>query len=167
MDADKGMAGELDHSDFCSRRLRRSRLFLGLLTSGFIALSAFAAAPVDPVGQLRSEVDQVLGIAYSGQSSETVADRVRPLLEKDFTFEVVTRQAIGPGWRQFSLQPISDPDLRSSRGRYATAEHHVRKNGYVSPGSLRDPYPGYRSQWRSTLCSGLSVDQSFGQLADL
>jgi phospholipid transport system substrate-binding protein len=102
MDADKGMAGELDHSDFCSRRLRRSRLFLGLLTSGFIALSAFAAAPVDPVGQLRSEVDQVLGIAYSGQSSETVADRVRPSLEKDFTFEVVTRQAIGPGWRQFS-----------------------------------------------------------------
>jgi phospholipid transport system substrate-binding protein len=101
MKADKGTAGKLGRADVRSRRSRRSRRFLGLLTSGFIALSALAA-PVDPVGQLRSEVDQVLGIAYSGQSSGTVVDRVRPLLEKDFTFEVVTRQAIGPGWRQFS-----------------------------------------------------------------
>jgi hypothetical protein len=34
MDADRGKGGELGHSDFCSRR------FLGLLTSGFIALAA-------------------------------------------------------------------------------------------------------------------------------
>ena len=63
---------------------------------------SFAAAPADPAAQLRSEIDQVLVIAYSGQSNETLADRVRPLLEKDFSFELVTRQAIGPGWRQFT-----------------------------------------------------------------
>lgn len=63
---------------------------------------AFAAAPVDPVGELHSEVDRILAMAYSGQSNETLAERVRPLLEKDFSFELVTRQAIGPGWRQFS-----------------------------------------------------------------
>jgi ABC-type transporter MlaC component len=63
---------------------------------------SFAATPVDPVSQLHSEVDQLLAIAYSGQSSEALADRTRPLLEKDFSFELVTRQAIGPGWRQFS-----------------------------------------------------------------
>ena len=72
---------------------------------------SFAAAPADPVDQLRSEVDQVLAIAYSGQSNENLADRVRPLLQKDFAFELVTRQAIGPGWRQFSpseQQKITD-----------------------------------------------------------
>jgi phospholipid transport system substrate-binding protein len=63
---------------------------------------SFAAAPADPVTQLRSEIDQILSIAYSGQSSEALADRARPLLEKDFSFQLVTRQAIGPGWRQFS-----------------------------------------------------------------
>ena len=82
---------------------RRHLIAVGLINLSFVICHlSFAAAPVDPVGQLRSEVEQVLGIAYSGQSSETVVDRVRPLLEKDFTFEVVTRQAIGPGWRQFS-----------------------------------------------------------------
>jgi phospholipid transport system substrate-binding protein len=63
---------------------------------------SFAAAPADPATQLRSEIDQILSIAYSGQSSDTLANRARPLLEKDFSFELVTRQAIGPGWRQFS-----------------------------------------------------------------
>jgi phospholipid transport system substrate-binding protein len=118
---DEGSATLLGREDVCSRRSRRSRrfpllLFPGLLTSGASAWSAFvainlsfvichlsfAAAPADPVSQLRSEVDQVLAIAYSGQSNETAADRARPLLEKAFSFELVTRQAIGPGWRQFT-----------------------------------------------------------------
>jgi phospholipid transport system substrate-binding protein len=92
-------------------RSRRSRRSLPLLVaSGVIAFSALAA-PVDPVGQLHSEVDQVLALAYSGQSTETLAERARPLLEKDFSFELVTRQAIGPGWRQFTpgdQQKITD-----------------------------------------------------------
>jgi phospholipid transport system substrate-binding protein len=88
-----------------------------LLTAAFINLSfvichlSFAAGPADPVGQLRNEVDQVLALAYSGQSSETLAERVRPLLEKDFAFDLVTRQAIGPGWRQFTAgdqQKVTD-----------------------------------------------------------
>jgi len=81
-----------------------------LLASGVIGSSAIAA-PADPVGQLRSEVDQILALAYSGQSSETLAERVRPLLEKDFSFDLVTRQAIGPGWRQFTAgdqQKVTD-----------------------------------------------------------
>ena len=81
-----------------------------LLASGVIASSAIAA-PADPVGQLRNEVDQVLALAYSGQSSETLAERVRPLLERDFAFDLVTRQAIGPGWRQFTAgdqQKVTD-----------------------------------------------------------
>ena len=107
--ADKDLAAIADRSQ--RWRSRRSRRFLGLPTFGaFAAINlsfvichlSFGAAPTDPVDQLHSEVDQVLAIAYSGQSNQTVADRARPLLEKDFAFELVTRQAIGPGWRQFT-----------------------------------------------------------------
>jgi phospholipid transport system substrate-binding protein len=91
-----GLIIQTDHPIYQRRHL----IAVGLINLSFVICHLSFAA--DPVGQLRSEVDQVLGIAYSGQSSETVVDRVRPLLEKDFTFEVVTRQAIGPGWRQFS-----------------------------------------------------------------
>jgi phospholipid transport system substrate-binding protein len=61
-----------------------------------------AAAADDPVALLRSSVDEVLAIAYSGQSTESLPERVRPVLEKSVAFDLVTRQAMGPGWRQFS-----------------------------------------------------------------
>lgn len=67
-----------------------------------VLATAGAATTEDPVGMLRSGVDEVLSIAYSGQSSERLAAQVKPLLQKHFDFELLTRQAIGPGWRQFS-----------------------------------------------------------------
>jgi len=88
---------------------RRQSLAVAAITLSFVICHLSFAA--DPGAQLRSEVDQVLAIAYSGQSSESLADRVRPLLEKDFSFDLVTRQAIGPGWRQFTAseqQKITD-----------------------------------------------------------
>ena len=91
----------------CRLRHRRYQA-RSLICTAIINLSSvichwsFSAAPADPVNQLHSEVDQVLAIAYSGQSNETLIERARPLLEKDFSFELVTRQAIGPGWRQFT-----------------------------------------------------------------
>jgi phospholipid transport system substrate-binding protein len=104
----KGFIGQIGQGLYESKKL---------LTAAVINLSfvichlSFAAGPADPVAQLRSEVDQVLALAYSGQSSETLAERVRPLLEKDFSFDLVTRQAIGPGWRQFTAgdqQKVTD-----------------------------------------------------------
>ena len=71
-------------------------LFAG---SGLISKSAAAD---DPVVMLRSSVNEVLSIAYSGQSGENLSERVRPALEKSVAFDLVTRQAMGPGWRQFS-----------------------------------------------------------------
>jgi phospholipid transport system substrate-binding protein len=60
------------------------------------------ASADDPAALLRSSVDEVLSIAYAGRSNESLAERVRPALEKCFAFDLVTRQAMGPGWRQFS-----------------------------------------------------------------
>ena len=104
----KGLIGKIGQRIYESKKL---------LTAAVINLSfvichlSFAAGPADPVGQLHSQIDQVLALAYSGQSSETLAERVRPLLEKDFAFDLVTRQAIGPGWRQFTAgdqQKVTD-----------------------------------------------------------
>jgi phospholipid transport system substrate-binding protein len=61
-----------------------------------------AASVDDAANLLRSSVEEVLSIAYSGRGNETLAARVRPALEKCFAFDIVTRQAMGPGWRQFS-----------------------------------------------------------------
>ena len=71
-------------------------LFAG---SGLIPKSAAAN---DAVVMLRNSVNEVLSIAYSGQSTESLSERVRPDLEKIVAFDLVTRQAMGPGWRQFS-----------------------------------------------------------------
>jgi outer membrane lipid asymmetry maintenance protein MlaD len=78
----------------------KSALIMPLIVAA-ICLSAIAAAD-DPAAMLRNSVDEVLSIAYSGRGNENLPSRVRPALEKCFVFDLVTRQAIGPGWRQFS-----------------------------------------------------------------
>lgn len=85
------------------RGLLRSNLrsTLALLVFGLARLSAAAPAD-DPGTMLRGAIDEVLSIAYSGQGSGTLSARVRPSLEKCVAFDLVTRQAMGPGWRQFS-----------------------------------------------------------------
>lgn len=71
-------------------------LFLGILR-------VVNAAPTDdPLAMLRATTDDVLSVAYGGHGNENLAVRVRPLLEKSFAFDIITRQAMGPGWRQFS-----------------------------------------------------------------
>jgi phospholipid transport system substrate-binding protein len=61
------------------------------------------AAPVDDsAAMLRSSVDEILSIAYAGRANESLPARVRPSIEKSFALDLVTRQAMGPGWRQFS-----------------------------------------------------------------
>jgi len=74
---------------------------LAVLIVGTVCLSD-AASVDDPASMLRSSIDEVLSVAYSGHGNENLPARVRPLLEKSFAFDLVTRQAMGPGWRQFS-----------------------------------------------------------------
>jgi phospholipid transport system substrate-binding protein len=83
-------------------------LFRSVLKSSFalialhVVCASDAASIDDPTTLLRSSVDEVLSIAYSGHG-ESLPARVRPALEKCFAFDLVTRQAMGPGWRQFSV----------------------------------------------------------------
>jgi phospholipid transport system substrate-binding protein len=74
---------------------------LALLILGIARLSSGASVD-DPATMLRTSIDEVLSIAYSGHGNESLSARVRPSLEKSFALDLVTRQAMGPGWRQFS-----------------------------------------------------------------
>jgi phospholipid transport system substrate-binding protein len=81
------------------------RILFFFMVSTLVALvGAQAAEPaVDATTMLRTAVNEVLAIAYDGQTATTpLAVRVRPALEKYFNFQAVTRRAIGPGWRQFT-----------------------------------------------------------------
>jgi phospholipid transport system substrate-binding protein len=82
------------------RPLAKSGLVIVLLCGAARILTG--APGEDPLAFLRSSVEEVLSIAYSGRSVESLPERVRPALEKCFAFDLVTRQAMGPGWRQFS-----------------------------------------------------------------
>jgi phospholipid transport system substrate-binding protein len=79
-------------------------LFLFMVSTLVALVGAQAAEPaVDATTMLRTAVNEVLAIAYDGQTATTpLAVRVRPALEKYFNFQAVTRRAIGPGWRQFT-----------------------------------------------------------------
>ncbi len=65
--------------------------------------TAFAAPATDPQSFLRGAVDEVLAVAYATDTGgRPLSERVRPLLERHFTAEGITRRAVGPGWRQFT-----------------------------------------------------------------
>jgi phospholipid transport system substrate-binding protein len=79
-----------------------SRLFKTVLL--FLAITLAARAEViPPEDMLRTAIDEVLAIAYDTAATSTpLSQRVRPLMEKNFNLEAITRRAIGPGWRQFT-----------------------------------------------------------------
>jgi phospholipid transport system substrate-binding protein len=68
--------------------------------------AAAAAKSADPTTMLRAAVDEVLAIAYPEKiaadsvAPAPLAERVRPVLEKYFSFDLLTRSAVGPGWNQ-------------------------------------------------------------------
>ena len=77
------------------------KLILVLVVLAGARLSG-AASSDDPSTMLRSSIDEILSVAYSGHGNENLPVRMRPLVEKSFASDLITRQAMGPGWRQFS-----------------------------------------------------------------
>jgi phospholipid transport system substrate-binding protein len=84
--------------DLCQSNLKSTLMLIILGT----ARLAGGASVDDSATMLHSAVDEALSVAYSGHGNENLATRIRPVLEKCFAFDLVTRQAMGPGWRQFS-----------------------------------------------------------------
>jgi phospholipid transport system substrate-binding protein len=104
-----------------------------LLKTFLLVLAVTLASRADvipPEDMLRTAIDEVLAIAYDGQAAATpLSERVRPLLEKSFNLEAITRRAIGPGWRQFTPEQqartvalFTDVVLRTYADRFEIGE---------------------------------------------
>lgn len=61
-----------------------------------------ASTQEEAQARLRSAVDEVLGLAKNAKDRAGLLAKVGPVLNKHISFEVMTRRAIGPGWRTFS-----------------------------------------------------------------
>ena len=69
----------------------------------FLIRSQAAVAVTDPVETLRTVTDQVLVVVYEKPADgRPLAARVQPVMEKYFDFALLTRRAVGPGWRQLT-----------------------------------------------------------------
>jgi phospholipid transport system substrate-binding protein len=79
----------------------KRRLILTLLAA--VPLSSLPAATTLEQAQtrLRGAVDEVLDLARKAKDKNTLMQRIGPVLNKHISFDVMTRRAIGPGWRQF------------------------------------------------------------------
>lgn len=80
--------------------MKRRLFFTLLVLAPFGALTA--ATTLDQAqARLRSAVDEVLALARQAKDQSTLMTRIGPVLNKHISFDVMTRRAIGPGWRQF------------------------------------------------------------------
>jgi phospholipid transport system substrate-binding protein len=93
----------------CGRGAPLLTLACLLLAASPRTFAAAAAAPVvatDPQTILQHAVDDVLAIAYPATPPAAPVDplvtRLRPVLEKYFSFDLITRSAVGPGWNSFT-----------------------------------------------------------------
>ena len=81
------------------------RLFIlscALSTLGLSAISASAAPADEAMQKLKSAVDDVLNVANTASSPAALASKLGPVLDSHVSFEVMTRRAVGPGWKNFS-----------------------------------------------------------------
>lgn len=81
--------------------MKRCIILPFLIVLGLLELPAHAATN-EAEAFLKKSVDEVVNIAKNSPDSATLAARVRPLLLSIINFDVMTRRAVGPGWRQFS-----------------------------------------------------------------
>jgi phospholipid transport system substrate-binding protein len=80
----------------------KRRLILTLLL-----IASFGSALANPASEqaqarLRAAVDEVLALARKAKDQATLMKQIGPVLNKHISFEVMTRRAVGPGWRQFN-----------------------------------------------------------------
>lgn len=116
-----------------------------LILAPLVLLHATAfAATAEAEKRLQSAVNEVLAVADAAASTNALIDDLRPVLKKNFSFDAMTRRAIGPGWRQFSadqqkqaVQFFTTLILRTYAGKFTIGEHPVIQ---FKPAS--EPAPG-------------------------
>ena len=120
------------------------RLTLALVAC--LPLIGFAATTLDEAQQrLHSAIDEVLALADKAPSREVLEQRIGPVLEKHISFVVMTRRAIGPGWRQFGEDQqkkatalFSKLIIRSYSNKFTIGEHpEIKYHSAAAPAAGR------------------------------
>lgn len=80
--------------------------FFALLFASLLLLPGLHAAPggVDAEQRLRRAIDEILAAADRAPNARALATDLGPILRKYVSFPVMTRRAVGPGWRQFNAE---------------------------------------------------------------
>lgn len=80
------------------------KILLCFCLATIVLPAAFAANTEEATAQLQGAVNDFLKVAQKSPDSGTLAREIKPVLQKYFCFDSMTRRAIGPGWRQFSAE---------------------------------------------------------------
>jgi phospholipid transport system substrate-binding protein len=108
-----------------------SRILLTtLITCSFAA--GLSASPEEAQQRLKSAVNEVLGVADRVANRATMAESLRPTLQKHISFETMTRRAVGLGWKTFTsaqqkqaTQLFTTLIIRSYSSKFTPGEHPV------------------------------------------
>ncbi len=109
-----------------------TRLALSLIM--FAAASAVTARgqTAEAEAKLKGAVNEVLAVADGVRNRNTMAESLRPVLQKHINFATMTQRAVGPGWRQFSgaqqqnaVQLFSTLIIRTYGNKFTPGEHPV------------------------------------------
>ena len=73
-----------------------------ILASFALAHGHLSASTLEAEKFLKKAVTEVAQIADHSQNSSALAASVRPVLLNVISFELMTRRAVGPGWREFT-----------------------------------------------------------------
>ena len=114
------------------------------LTAGSVMASNEAAE-----SRLKSSVDQVVTIAKEAKDRPNLIAKVQPVLEKILDFQIMTRRAVGPGWRQFTPQQQKEATslfttliLRTYTAKFVPGEYpdvNYKTSSSPAPGRVEVP----------------------------
>ncbi|MBL9145933.1 MAG: ABC transporter substrate-binding protein [Verrucomicrobiaceae bacterium] len=120
------------------------RLLIALVA--LLSLPAFAATTLEEAQQrLHSAIDEVLALADKAPNRETLVQRIGPVLDKHISFPVMTRRAVGPGWRSFNeaqqkktIELFSKLIIRSYSNKFTIGEHpEIKYHSAAQPAAGR------------------------------
>lgn len=108
-----------------------------------------AASAQDVMGRLQSAINEVLEVADRTSSRAALPEAVRPVLNKHVSFDVMTRRAVGPGWRSFTPQQQQQATqlfttliIRTYSSKFTPGEHpSIKYQAAVSPAAGRYDVP--------------------------
>ncbi|MFN0076537.1 MAG: phospholipid-binding protein MlaC [Prosthecobacter sp.] len=122
----------------------RSLLTLLMVASPLTLSAQLAEAQT----RLKTAVNEVLAVA-DRSTRGTLAESLRPVLQRQVSFETMTKRAVGPGWRQFTpvqqkqaTQLFTTLIIRSYSNKFTPGEHPaITYLNPVSPAAGRVDVP--------------------------